>query len=404
MTTPPVVTFRHRLALRGEDWLALGMLALLFVFALAGAFTHMHDWTITAINEALAKSAATRGVTPAPTTPDWFGWSNAVTSEIMPTYALLTVRKYQRQGRSTKPAGALFIASSSLSLLAQLSATGVRLPYDAQLLVCLPAIALMVLGGFKFSDISYARAAAVEAERAAEVERRRAEVAAEHAAEVQRQRAEAAAERAAEVERQRVEREAELAREAADRDAEREAERIRIEQAAITERARIEAAERAEVRRAEAERQRRADDAGAARLAEQARIQAEADARAAQIEAEARAARERAEAARIQAEADKAAQAAALLALQQQERVDHGRARHAADESAEVTQIRQRRPRHETEAIVEATLAVQPPGTTRDEAVKVVAVALGSTERYAREFVPSDWTAASSAGGEASAA
>jgi hypothetical protein len=390
MTTPPVAVFRHRLALRGEDWLALGMLALLFVFALAGAFTHMHDWTITAINEALRKSAEARGVSPIPVTPDWFGWSNAVTSEIMPTYALLTVRKRQRQGRSVNGPGVLFVASSALSLLAQLSATGVRLPYDAQLLVCLPAIALMVLGAFKFSDMSYARSAAVEAEQAAEHARRRAEVAAERAAELERQRAEQAAEQAAELERQAAEREAELAREAAEREAERAERLARIEAEQATERARMEMAERAEVRRTEQERQRRADEAEAARLADAARI-----------EAEARAERERAQAALIKAEADRAAQAAALLKAQT---ADHGRARHAAPEGAAVTQIRQRRTRDETAAHVDAVLSALPHTMTRDEAVKRVAAAIGNTERYAREFVPAGWPASSSAGGEESAA
>lgn len=403
MTTPPM-TMRRRFALHGENWLALAMLAVLFVFALAGAFTHMHDWTITAINEALRENALARGVTPVPVTPDWFGWSNAVTSEIMPTYALLTVRKRQRQGRSITGPGWLFGLSSLLSLLAQLSATGVRLPYDAQLLVCLPAIALVVLGTFKLSDMSFAREEAAAAEQAAERERRQAELAAERqrrqaelaaelAAEQAAERERAAAEQAAEAERQRAEREAELAREAAEREAERATALARIEAEQATERLRIEAAERDKVWAAEQERQRRADEAEAARLAEAARI-----------EAEARAERDRAEAERIRAEAEKQAQAAALLAQQAAGRhavADHGRGQ------AEVTEIgtggRVYRPRHESEAIAAATLATLPKDTPRDQAVRNVAAALGTSRRQASKFVPQNWPA-SSAGGEESAA
>lgn len=392
MTTPPM-TMRRRFALHGENWLALAMLAVLFVFALAGAFTHMHDWTITAINEALRENALARGVTPVPVTPDWFGWSNAVTSEIMPTYALLTVRKRQRQGRSITGPGWLFGLSSLLSLLAQLSATGVRLPYDAQLLVCLPAIALVVLGTFKLSDMSFAREEAAAAEQAAERQRRQAELAAELAAEQAAERERAAAEQAAEAERQRAEREAELAREAAEREAERATALARIEAEQATERLRIEAAERDKVWAAEQERQRRADEAEAARLAEAARI-----------EAEARAERDRAEAERIRAEAEKQAQAAALLAQQAAGRhavADHGRGQ------AEVTEIgtggRVYRPRHESEAIAAATLATLPKDTPRDQAVRNVAAALGTSRRQASKFVPQNWPA-SSAGGEESAA
>lgn len=390
---------RHRLALRGEDWLALGMLAVLFGFALAGAFTHMHDWTISAINEALREHAA-RGEK-VPMTPDWFGWSNAVTSEIMPTYALLTVRKRQRQGRSVTGPGWLFVGSSALSLLAQLSATGVRFSYDAQLLVCLPSVALMILGVFKFSDMSYAREAAAKAELAAELERKQAardaELAAELAAEQQRRDAELAAE-LARAERAEA---AELAQRAADAEHARALELARIEQAAITERDQLASAERAEMRRLEEGRRNRQEAAEREAAAEAARIKAEAEAEAVRVEAAARAEREAAEAALIAAKAEQAAQAAALLARQA---ADHEARGEVVAGTGEVRTIRQRRPRAETEAIAVATLEALAAGTTRDEAVRAVAVAIGNTERYAREFVPAEWPVASSAGGEVRAA
>ncbi len=85
---------------------AVLVVILLLVGAMAGAasFTHMHDWSMTHLPEG---------------TPDWFGWANAVVSELIPLGAALVVRTNRRHGR---PAGyALFVllAFVAVSLTAQ---------------------------------------------------------------------------------------------------------------------------------------------------------------------------------------------------------------------------------------------------------------------------------------------
>ncbi len=85
---------------------AVLVVILLFVGGMAGAasFTHMHDWSMTHLPE---------------DTPDWFGWANAVVSELIPLGAALVVRTNRRHGR---PAGyALFVllAFVAVSLTAQ---------------------------------------------------------------------------------------------------------------------------------------------------------------------------------------------------------------------------------------------------------------------------------------------
>lgn len=395
-------SFRRVLALRGEDWLALGMLAVLFMFALAGAFDHMHGWTIDSINEALRENAEARGVTPVPVTPDWFGWSNAVTSEIMPTYALLTVRKRQRQGRSITGPAVLFVGSSVLSLLAQLSATGVRVPYDAQLLVCLPAVALMILGAFKFADMSYGRQAAVtaelERERRTELAARKAADAAHLAAELEHREAHQAAELAARREREAAELAARLDRERREHEAHLEHERLRIEGESITRREQIAAAERAEVRAAEERQRQRRSDIERAAAVERARIAAEAEAErvradAARIEADAARVAADAERAQVDAEARRAA-AERVAAARHEARGTGGQG--AADPGGSddaATDARRRRPRHETAALVGDVLATLPAGTERAAAVAEVAAALNVTAKYAREFIPEGWVA-----------
>lgn len=83
------------------------VLILLVVAGFAGAasFTHVKDWT-------LANSP--------PGTGEWFGWANAVISELVPIAALLTIRRRRRCGGPIGYPMFLLIAAASLSLSAQL--------------------------------------------------------------------------------------------------------------------------------------------------------------------------------------------------------------------------------------------------------------------------------------------
>lgn len=373
------------LILKGEDWLFLAILAVLFVLGLMGAFTHMHDWTIGSIDAALIEAAKGTGRT-VHETPDWFGWTNAVTSEITPTAALLLIRKRQRQGRSITGPAFFFAASLALSLLAQLSATGIVVPYAAQMLVCLPVVSLTILAVFKFSDMSYAREAAeqeaADAERKAKQARRSAELAAERAAELERRQAEQAAELAAEQRRRDAEQAAELDRQRRQHEADLAERQARIEAEAQTRRLEIEAADRA----AERERQDR-------REAREAELRRAAEVERARVEAEAAAELQRAEAARVEAVAEAQRQAAARLAELQAQRQPAQRG--GADDDGDTAGSR-RMSKAERDELTAATLALLPAGTTRDTAVAAVAEALDVSRRYARSLVPPDWTAASS--------
>lgn len=387
MTTYPATAsrdWRGALVANSDKIVRFGGLTFVALAGFAGAFRHMHDWTADAL----------------PHQADWLCWANAVISEILPTVSFLSWRDRIEQKR---PAGVpllVFLGSAVVSLVANLSATGLRIHGDRYFLAALPMLSIMVLFKMVLGDLDHARkrrerieelarkksrTIARRAAHAAELARKKAARDAELQAELARNFAREQAELAAELSRQEAEQAAELARQQAEREA---AERLRlaeIEQAATTERDRVLAAERAEVRRIEQ-----------ARLDAEARARAAAFAEAERIKAEAEAERIAAETRRIAAEAAAHEQATALLAGRHRAAAEG----EAAGVDAEVTPIRQRRPRAKTQAIADAVLASLPAGTSRDEAVKAVHLAIGSTQRYAREFVPPGWWSAGSAGGE----
>lgn len=372
---PATTGLTRWLVVNAQSLISYGGLVFILLAGFAGAFRHMHDWS--------ARYELR----------DWMCWANAITSELLPAISFFSWR--DREERE-KPSGlplCTFVVSFAVSLCAQLSSTGVKLPYERQFLAVLPMAAAFVVLKIVVTDLKFAKETRLDAEaetaRRAELARKQAARDAELAAELARNFEREQAELAAETSRREAELAAELAREQAERDAVERLRLAEIEQAAITRREELAAQERLELRQAAAVRERREAESRAAAELEAARIRAEA-------EAEVR----RAEAERIRAEAAAKEQAAALVAGRH--RVDAGHGGGAG--GATVSPIRQRRSRVETQALVDATLAVLPAGTSRDDAVKVVARAIGNTERYAREFVPSDWTAVSSAGGESEAA
>lgn len=103
---------------------------LLAVGSMAGAasFTHVHDWT-------MQHSP--------PGTGDWFGWANAVTSELTPLAAGLEVRRRTRTGAPTRYPVAVLAAFALLSLGAQVARA--KPSPSGWLLAALPAVGFLAL-------------------------------------------------------------------------------------------------------------------------------------------------------------------------------------------------------------------------------------------------------------------
>ncbi|MFI2666604.1 hypothetical protein [Micromonospora carbonacea] len=111
---------------------ALLVLILLAVGGFAGAasFTHVHDWT-------MAHAPAGTG--------DWFGWANAVISELTPAAALLVIRRRRRRDPDASVLYPLtiLIASVVLSLAAQIAVANDS--FSSRLLSSVPALAFLAL-------------------------------------------------------------------------------------------------------------------------------------------------------------------------------------------------------------------------------------------------------------------
>ncbi len=109
---------------------AIQILILLVIGIMAGAasFTHVHDWTM-------------RNVPPG--TGNWFGWANAVISELTPTAAGLEIRRRKRHNRPIAYPMAVLIAAAALSLSAQVAQA--RPSPTGWLLAAVPALAFLAL-------------------------------------------------------------------------------------------------------------------------------------------------------------------------------------------------------------------------------------------------------------------
>ncbi|MFC0002820.1 DUF2637 domain-containing protein [Micromonospora siamensis] len=113
---------------RIEGLVLVVILLLVAGFAGAASFTHVKDWT-------LDNSPAGTG--------EWFGWANAVISELVPVAALLTIRRRRRSGASIRYPMFLLVAAVALSLAAQLAVAKPGL--SGWLLSAVPALAFMGL-------------------------------------------------------------------------------------------------------------------------------------------------------------------------------------------------------------------------------------------------------------------
>lgn len=377
--TAPVRPGRwRRLGENGEAMITWGGIAAIAVMSFAGAFTHMHSWTFDRVlNQA-----------------SWLGWGNAVISEVLPTVSFLSLRKRQRQGRSTRMPFWIFMGSIVLSLAGNLYPVTGGYPGDKYLLAGLPAISLLILSKMIFADLDYARKERANAAALAEREQQRA------AALALRQEREAAAlatrkERdAAALARKEADRAAALARAAEDRAAalareEREHEAALADRAAAAETARLLEIERVrsatEIRRLDLE-------------AEERRAEREAEL---QREARAEEARVAAAAAEEKRQVEASATAAKRLAELRKEAVSRA-SRDSSDEGEGAGRVR--RSREATATLINQVIVALPTHATRDQAIKAVADAGICKERHARSFFPADWYAGqlvpAGAGGE----
>src|SRR5512135_1320285 len=106
------------------------ILIVLAIGGMAGAasFTHVHDWTMH------HSSHGTGG---------WFGWANAVISELTPTAAGLDIRRRKRHHRSVAYPMAVLIAAAALSLSAQVAEATPG--FTGWLVAAVPALAFLAL-------------------------------------------------------------------------------------------------------------------------------------------------------------------------------------------------------------------------------------------------------------------
>ncbi|MDM4720355.1 hypothetical protein QTQ03_12510 [Micromonospora sp. WMMA1363] len=111
-----------------------GFLVLIVIFvglaAGAASFTHVHDWTMANSPDG---------------TSDWFGWANAVISELVPVACLLVIRRRKRHGSSIGYPVVLLIAFAGFSLAAQLGVAVGKVGPSGWLLSAVPALAFMAL-------------------------------------------------------------------------------------------------------------------------------------------------------------------------------------------------------------------------------------------------------------------
>jgi hypothetical protein len=112
------------------------VLILLIIAGMAGAasFTHVHDWTM--------RNAP-------PGTGSWFGWANAIISELTPTAAGIEIRRRKRQHRTAAYPMAVLVAAAALSLAAQVAQA--RPSITGWLLAAVPALAFLALTKLLFS-------------------------------------------------------------------------------------------------------------------------------------------------------------------------------------------------------------------------------------------------------------
>jgi hypothetical protein len=141
MTTTPestsdTSTARPTRVDRMQDGVLLVIVLLVGVMAGAASFNHVHDFTIANSPDGTA---------------DWFGWANAVISELIPTAALIEIGRRRRKNPATKVGYpmVLLVAAISVSLTAQLAVA--KPGVFGWMVSALPALAFFALSKLVFT-------------------------------------------------------------------------------------------------------------------------------------------------------------------------------------------------------------------------------------------------------------
>jgi hypothetical protein len=122
---------------RLQDGTLLLIVLLVGLMAGAASFNHVHDWTLANSPDGTA---------------DWFGWANAVISELIPTASLIEIGRRRRRHRNRAKIGypmVLLIAAVSVSLTAQLAVA--QPSVFGWMVSALPALAFFALSKLVFT-------------------------------------------------------------------------------------------------------------------------------------------------------------------------------------------------------------------------------------------------------------
>ncbi|MGA5306952.1 hypothetical protein [Micromonospora taraxaci] len=131
MTTP---TFKSSRTARLQDGVLVLIVLLVGAMAGAASFNHVHDWTI---------SNSPTG------TADWFGWANAVITELIPIAAMIVIIRRRKTGGPIGYPMFLLIAAVGLSLTAQLAVA--KPTVFGWMVSALPALAFFALSKLVFT-------------------------------------------------------------------------------------------------------------------------------------------------------------------------------------------------------------------------------------------------------------
>jgi hypothetical protein len=119
---------------RAQNGVLVAIVLLVGLMAGAASFSHVHDWT-------LANSPAE--------TPGWFGWANAVISELIPTASLIEIGRRRRKHAPIGYPMILLVAAVGVSLTAQLAVA--RPTVFGWMASALPALAFFALSKLVFT-------------------------------------------------------------------------------------------------------------------------------------------------------------------------------------------------------------------------------------------------------------
>jgi hypothetical protein len=119
---------------RATDGLLVIIVLLVGLMAGAASFTHVHDWTM--------HNSPAR-------TYDWFGWANAVITELIPTAALIVIARRRRTGAPIGYPMLLLVVAVGLSLTAQLAVA--QPSVFGWMVSALPALAFFALSKLVFT-------------------------------------------------------------------------------------------------------------------------------------------------------------------------------------------------------------------------------------------------------------